>query len=524
MPPKRKSYTIKTKLDIIRSYERGTSGKGLPALAKEHGISRDTLRGWIKKKGELESALEDDEIESRKVRRLTGGGRKPKFDELEDNLLNWIKEKNKKGLRVKDQYICQKALNLFNQGKLDGVIDQDIGFVASAGWVSRFKLRKNLVSRRQTSCRTLPAGADDICRRFIQTVHRLIEKYGIKEKNIINMDQVPRYFETEPKSTITTKGNREVLMKKGGTSHKRFTVTFAITGEGKFLKPHILFSGLKNKPTVHTDVLVDVNKTGMWNDDILLQFTKDVVMARMETAFLREPVLYIMDSYGVHIKLAESKLLEKYNIFIIIVPPNLTNILQPLDVAINRSFQAFYTTCYDEYIGKALDDPALQTRAGNPKVPGYLMVSNWIVEWIITRSSDHIRNAFKICGLVPKEAFDLDVLHPPLKALFQPTFDICIRNEIYAADFTPEENNELTSDVYAPPDWYLPASSPASFYMCLARKTNVDESNWKRRKGHLIAFMKTMAEIQIHDITDIDYFGNLIQGDFPATEIEICCS
>ncbi|ETM97929.1 hypothetical protein PPTG_19925 [Phytophthora nicotianae INRA-310] len=29
------------------------------------------------------------------------------------------------------------------------------------------------------------------------------------QKNIINMDQVPRYFETEPKSTITTRGSRK---------------------------------------------------------------------------------------------------------------------------------------------------------------------------------------------------------------------------------------------------------------------------------------------------------------------------
>jgi hypothetical protein len=37
-------------------------------------------------KDELEAALEDDEIESRKVPRLMGGGRKPGFDELEEDL------------------------------------------------------------------------------------------------------------------------------------------------------------------------------------------------------------------------------------------------------------------------------------------------------------------------------------------------------------------------------------------------------------------------------------------------------
>ena len=102
MSAKRRNYTIKNKLDIIRSYEKGVVGKGLPALAREHGISRDTLRGWLNKKQELEDALNDSEIETRKVRRLCGGGRKPLLDNLEEELFLWIQEKNIKGLRVKD--------------------------------------------------------------------------------------------------------------------------------------------------------------------------------------------------------------------------------------------------------------------------------------------------------------------------------------------------------------------------------------------------------------------------------------
>ncbi|KAK1940033.1 hypothetical protein P3T76_008356 [Phytophthora citrophthora] len=59
--------------------------------------------------------------------------------------------------------------------------------------------------------------------------------HDIKTSNIVNMDQVPRYFETEPKTTIATRGLCEVLLKKGGTSHKRFTATFAITVAGVIL-------------------------------------------------------------------------------------------------------------------------------------------------------------------------------------------------------------------------------------------------------------------------------------------------
>jgi hypothetical protein len=43
MSDKRKSYTIKQKLDMIRGYDKGVTGKGVPALAKQFGISKDTI-------------------------------------------------------------------------------------------------------------------------------------------------------------------------------------------------------------------------------------------------------------------------------------------------------------------------------------------------------------------------------------------------------------------------------------------------------------------------------------------------
>jgi hypothetical protein len=201
------------------------------------------------------------------------------------------------------------------------------------------------------------------------------------------------------------------------------------------------------------------------------------------------------------------------------VPPNLTNILQPLDVAVNRSFQAYYQTLYDSYIGRAIDDPTLQTKAGNPKVPGYLMVSNWIIEWIATKNSDQIINSFKVSGLLPKENFALEHPHPPLKALFLPTLDIIIWNELYAAEYVVQEN-ALQIDVYEPPQWYLPElRGGASFYLCLARKKYGPDADWKSYKSQLIAFMQQLDDLE--DIIDAEYFDNLKLENSLVTTTEI---
>jgi hypothetical protein len=57
MASKRRNYSLKTKLDLIRSYEKAVTGKGLPTIAKANGISIQKLQGWANKREELEEAL-----------------------------------------------------------------------------------------------------------------------------------------------------------------------------------------------------------------------------------------------------------------------------------------------------------------------------------------------------------------------------------------------------------------------------------------------------------------------------------
>lgn len=127
-----------------------------------------------------------------------------------------------------------------------------------------FKQRYKLTERRETTCRSLPDDAAEKAIAFIETVRNLIQEKKIALKDVLNMDRVPRYYEDEQKTTITLKRKRKVMLRKANTTHRRFTATFTVSAAGEMLRPHLLFSQLKNNPKVDPHAFSAVNKTGMW--------------------------------------------------------------------------------------------------------------------------------------------------------------------------------------------------------------------------------------------------------------------
>lgn len=188
-------------------------------------------------------------------------------------------------------------------------------FKASNAWVDRFKKRHGYVSRRHTTAHSLPQSFKFQSINFIKEVQEVCATHNITRDFIINFDQVPRYYESNLSSTIAKKGTREILLHKSATSHKRFTFTPFIT--------------LK-----HIDQAVNACRG----------------------IFPQKSVLVILDSYGTHLKFVrENK--ETYiarKVFLAVIPPRLTGLIQPLDVAINRSFQQFFNDQTNEYQNQSL--------------------------------------------------------------------------------------------------------------------------------------------------------------------------
>ena len=219
-----------------------------------------------------------------------------------------------------------EALDAFDT-LLEDDVEKLVNFTASSNWIQRFKDRNELVSRRHTTTKTLPQNYADKAREFIFDVQALIKSENIQKNNIINFDQVPRYFELNINSTIIKKGTREVRLRKASSSHRRFTFTPFISASGKFIGRHFLFSKLKKIPPVANGCVADVNQTGMWSENTIKAAINNFIVHRNESLF-NQPTLIILDSYGAHLKFVENNrgIYAKKNIHFKFIPPCLTGI------------------------------------------------------------------------------------------------------------------------------------------------------------------------------------------------------
>jgi Tc5 transposase DNA-binding domain/DDE superfamily endonuclease len=303
-------------LKILSEYVPNEKGKGFSSIAKKYKINASNIKRWHKNKQKLIDQLNNPEVSVRVQRKLPGVGRKVKFLELDEKLFKWVLDRNERGFIVKDSYITAKAKHLAEEYNIPS---ED--FKISSGWLKAFKKRHKLVSRRHTTTKSLPTDVKSNIDSFFKEVQQIINEKKIKPGNILNLDQVPRYYERELTSTIAVKGVKKVLLKKASSSHKRLTVSFTISADGKILAPHVLFSKLKNVPKINNCIRGAVNESGIWSEKIFHEYMQEVLLKRTETMFNKEPVLLILDSFGVHVKVAASKKYEKFNIFMILIPP-----------------------------------------------------------------------------------------------------------------------------------------------------------------------------------------------------------
>ena len=141
---------------------------------------------------------------------MSGGGRKPLCNAMEESLYEWLKTMRNTNLRVSRKRLRQKAKEIYDQLVREGSTAA-ASFEASPGWLDNFMIRYKLSLRWvTTACQKTPADYIPKPVAFVTFVckQRIIRQYPYGA--ILAADETVVWLDSAGNITVEIMGKKDV--------------------------------------------------------------------------------------------------------------------------------------------------------------------------------------------------------------------------------------------------------------------------------------------------------------------------
>ena len=196
---------------------------------------------------------------------------------------------------------------------------------------------------------------------FQRQISTVINDHDTSKDLIVNLDQTPLSYVRPGKYTFNPKGAKTVPI-KGIDDKRQITATFVISMTGEFLPIQLIYEGKTKRCLPNFNFPAGFNVTfsdSHWsNTEKSKELFKDIIFPYLEKVkvnlkYPKEQLsLIIMDTFKGQDNEAVLELCRKNNCEVIIVPRNLTNKFQPLDITVNKPAKSFISKSYNEWFSE----------------------------------------------------------------------------------------------------------------------------------------------------------------------------
>ncbi|CAI7878825.1 unnamed protein product [Closterium sp. NIES-54] len=211
--------------------------------------------------------------------------------------------------------------------------------------------------------------------------------------------------------TVEEVGIRSVPIRSSGYKKEHVTVMLACTASGEKLKPWVFFKRKtipkgnfpSGKPSSLCNVVVAVHPNGWMDADGVLAWLDGTVNPYVNPRFgvRGRKVMLVLDSYRGHLTDAVKAKFGELNIVPAVIPADCTSEIQPLDVAVNRSFKAADRQLYQEWFESEGVDCLTERVELNLNVydPPPELTLKWISKAWKAVPKELIQLSFLTCGI-----------------------------------------------------------------------------------------------------------------------------
>ncbi|KAF7235282.1 Tigger transposable element-derived protein 1 [Varanus komodoensis] len=359
---KRKTITIKTKVEIIKRSERGETPS---VIGKALGFSRSTVGTILKDKVRIMEHVKGSIPMGATIITKQRSGL---IIEMERLLLIWLEDQNQRNIPVSLALVQEKARSLFNDLKTARVAsegDCDEEFAASRGWFNRFKVRANLHNFKVQG----EAVSADVsaATEYPKMLKKIIEEGGYVPEQIFNVDETGLFWKKMPERTYIAKEEKNAPGHEAAKD--RLTLLLGGNASGDFkLKPLLVYrcpnpTALRRIIKASLPVIWKSNlrawvTVAIFEDWFLNHFVPAVERYCLDKK-IQFKILLVLDNAPGH----PSSLDDLHpNVKVVFLPPNTTSLLQPMDQGVIATFKAYYLRRIFSQAVRAVENSVMSLR------------------------------------------------------------------------------------------------------------------------------------------------------------------
>ncbi|XP_069606515.1 uncharacterized protein [Ranitomeya imitator] len=384
---KRLSYKIPFKLKVVKFAKQ----HGNRAAERQFGRppTEKMIREWRKQENQLQ-----------KMDKTKRGfrGHPAQWPQLELEMKSWVVNHRNYGFSVSSKMIIEEAKRIATE---KGIED----FIGTDSWCYRFLKRSGLhkgTNNRITQ--KMPEEYETETLSFHKFVIDAMKRHRFELSQIGNMDEVPITFGVPSNRTVDAKG---VKISRKEETH--YTVVLACCADGTKLPPMIIFKR-KDMPKedIPRGIIVHAHERG-WMDEDGMKVWIEKVWSKRPGGLRKTTALLVLDQYKAHISECTKKRFKDVKTDLAIIPVDVTNQLQPLDVSINKPFKAFMREKWNDWMAADHHDLTPAEQLKSPTIP---QVCKWVkTSWQSIKDETVVR-AFEKCGISNAlEGSEDNVLH-----------------------------------------------------------------------------------------------------------------
>ena len=350
------------------------------------------------------------ELPSKKVGRplMTG-------DETDKQVQHYITELRKRGCIINTTVAIAVGEGILLNKDANLLAANGGGINLTKDWAKYLFRRMGLVKRKgNTKAKVELEQFDEIKRMFHQDIRSAVVMDEVPSELVINWDQTALSYVPVSQWTMEEEGAKRVEI-DGKDDKRQITAVFGCSLTGDFLPLQLIYQGKTTKclPQVRfpSDWSVVYTANHWSNEETMEVYITKIIMpyiAETKRKFsipLNHPALLLFDNFKGQCTEKLLKLLDSNNIDVVLIPPNCTDRLQPLDLSVNkaakeflrRKFQNWYATKVCAQLDGKEEKEAIDLRLSIMKPLG----AKWVIELYdhLKGKPDVIKNGFKEAGI-----------------------------------------------------------------------------------------------------------------------------